>query len=286
MAPTSEGPHVVTVEHDGLRIGALDWGGSGPSLVLLHPTGFCAGLFAPIAERLLERYRVVGVDLRAHGTSEAPDDPTDMDYYSMADDILAVLDHLGIDDAVVVGESLGGGVAILADARCPGRFRRMLLCEAAAFPFRREEVEPNFLSDGARKRRSIWPDREAVLASYRNKDLFAPLDEAALEAYVRWGFLERPDGMVELSCPPGHEAAVFELSGSARGGYGAWEHLDRLSADVIVAVGAHTYLPTEYFSSQAERSSSPLVTVDGGHLFLHENTARGVELIERLLPTG
>lgn len=284
MTPTEKRPRAATVEHGGLRLGALDWGGTGRPLVLLHPTGFCAGLFAPIAERLVRSYRVVGVDLRAHGTSEAPPEPGAMDYDAMADDTIAVLDHLEIDDAVVVGESLGGGVAILADRRCPGRFGRMLLCEAAAFPFERETVEPNFLSDGARRRRAVWPDREAVLSSYRSKNLFAPLEEDALEAYVRWGFSDRSDGSVELSCPPEHEAAVFELSGSRRGGYGAWEHLDRLSAEAVVAVGARTYLPKEYFVSQAERSSSPLVTVDGGHLFLHEDTARGVELIERFLP--
>ena len=281
MPARGEGPHVAKVQHDGLAIGALDWGGTGPPLVLLHPTGFCAGLFAPIAERLVSRYRVVGVDLRAHGTSGSPDDALAMGYQAMADDTLAMLDHLEIDEAVVVGESLGGGVAILADARCPGRFRRMLLCEAAAFPFRRDEAEPNFLSEAARKRRAVWPDRDAVLTSYRNKELFAALDEAALSSYVRWGFSERPDGMVELNCPPEHEAAVFELSGSTRGGFGAWESLDGLSADAVIAVGGHTYLPKEYFVSQAERSASPLVTVEGGHLFLHEDTARAVELIER-----
>lgn len=279
-------PDVVRLQRGGLGLGALDWGGAGPSLVLLHPTGFCAGLFAPIAERLVERYRVVGVDLRAHGTSDAPADPADMDYRAMADDTLALLDHLGIGEASVVGESLGGGVAILADERDPGRFRRMLLCEAAAFPVRREGIEPNFLSEGARRRRATWPDRETVLASYRNKELFEPLDEAALASYVRWGFADRPDGTVELRCPPEHEAAVFELSGSDRGGYGSWDHLARVRAEVVVAVGARTYLPKEYFASQAERSGAPLVTVEGGHLFLHEDTARGVELIERYLPAG
>ena len=286
MPEGDEGPQVVKVQHDDLVIGALDWGGTGPPLVLLHPTGFCAGLFAPIAERLVGRFRVVGVDLRAHGISDAPDDPRAMGYPAMAADTLAMLDHLKIDEPLVVGESLGGGVAILADAQCPGRFRRMLLCEAAAFPIRREEVESNFLSDAARKRRAIWPDREAVLASYASKGLFAPLDDAALASYVRWGFAERPDGMVELRCSPEHEAAVFELSGSAHGGFGAWEHLDRLAADAIIAVGGDSYLPKAYFISQAERSASQLVTVDGGHLFLHENTARAVELIERLLCPG
>lgn len=284
MTGTDHRPRSVVVEHGGLRLGALDWGGSGMPLVLLHPTGFCAGLFEPVASRLVGRYRVIGVDLRAHGTSQAPSDPSAMGYVSMAEDTIAILDHLGIDEAVVVGESLGGGVAILADRVSPGRFRRMLLCEAAAFPFKRDSLEPNFLSDAARKRRAVWTDRNAVLTSYRGKDLFAPLDEAALQGYVRWGFFDREDGQVELCCPPEHEAAVFELSGSERGGYGAWEHLDRLSSSAVVAVGEHTYLPKEHFTSQAERSSSPLIAVDGGHLFLHEDTSRGVELIERFLP--
>ncbi len=45
-------PAPVVVDHDGLRIAALDWGGDGPPLLLLHPNGFCAGLFDPLARRL------------------------------------------------------------------------------------------------------------------------------------------------------------------------------------------------------------------------------------------
>src|SRR5207244_3088448 len=52
MAGTPDEPARWSVEHDGLTIGALDWGGDGPPLVLLHPNGFCAGVFDPLARLL------------------------------------------------------------------------------------------------------------------------------------------------------------------------------------------------------------------------------------------
>ena len=56
--------------HDGLEIAWLDWGGDGECLFLLHPNGFCAGVYAPLAEHLQSLFRVVAVDLRGHGASE------------------------------------------------------------------------------------------------------------------------------------------------------------------------------------------------------------------------
>ncbi|MGH9005271.1 MAG: alpha/beta fold hydrolase, partial [Acidimicrobiia bacterium] len=122
----------MAVDHDGFRVAGLDWGGSGTPLVLLHPNGFCAGFFDPLARRLAAggRFRPVGVDLRGHGASDKPPPPDPYRYELMAADVAALLDALGIDDVVVVGGSLGGGVAIHLDHLQPARLRRMMLCEA------------------------------------------------------------------------------------------------------------------------------------------------------------
>src|SRR5262245_38077605 len=111
----SDDPASVVVEHDGLRIAALDWGGDGEPLLLLHPTGFCAGFFDPLARRLRNTYRPIGVDLRGHGGTDAPDERHRFAYTRMAEDVVAVLDHLGVDHWAALGESGGGGVAILVD---------------------------------------------------------------------------------------------------------------------------------------------------------------------------
>src|SRR6185503_17235816 len=99
-------PKWVSVEHDGLTIGALDWGGDGPPLVLLHPNGFCAGLFDPLARRLRREFRVLGVDLRGHGSSDAPTSEGACSVVAAASDVVAVLEHVGLEEVVVLGESL------------------------------------------------------------------------------------------------------------------------------------------------------------------------------------
>ncbi|HEV2309207.1 MAG TPA: alpha/beta fold hydrolase, partial [Acidimicrobiia bacterium] len=102
--------------------------------MLLHPNGFCAGFFDPLARRLTDQYRPIGVDLRAHGGTDVPPDP-DQDYAFalLAGDVLAVLDHLGVTHWSALGESLGGGVASLVDQARPRATRRLVLCEAIAF---------------------------------------------------------------------------------------------------------------------------------------------------------
>ncbi len=131
-------PRSFTVEHDGLAIAGLDWGGAPAArpVVLLHPNGFCAGLFDPIARRLAAggAFRPIGVDLRGHGGTDKPEPPDPYRYDAMAGDVVAVLDALGFDDVDVVGGSLGGGVAIHVDQQQPGRARRLLLCEPIALP--------------------------------------------------------------------------------------------------------------------------------------------------------
>ncbi len=167
-------PVDIAIEHDGLRIAALDWGGDGEPLLLLHPNGFCAGLFDPIARELRDTFRPIGVDLRAHGGTDEPPDVAGYAYEHMARDVLAVLDALGVHSAVALGESLGGGVAVVVDRVRPGVLRRLMLCEAIAFEQeaqRRagrtagspERSRPNNMAEIARKRRPVWPDRETMI---------------------------------------------------------------------------------------------------------------------------
>ena len=222
----------IAVEHDGLRIAALDWGGDGEPLLLLHPNGFCAGVFDPLARRLTDRFRPIGVDLRGHGGTDAPaGGPGGLAFARMARDVEAVLDHLGVEEFVALGESLGGGVAAILDGLRPGAMRRLMLCEAIAFDLAALEDPrpsgspggPNLMATIARKRRPVWPDRVTVRASYGGRpplDVFAP---EALEAYVRWGFVDRADGQVQLACAPEVEATIFEVSSGDQGARGAWE---------------------------------------------------------------
>jgi pimeloyl-ACP methyl ester carboxylesterase len=279
-------PKAVEVDHDGIRIAGLDWGGNGPPLVLVHPTGFPAGFFDPIARRLVDAgaFRVVGVDLRGHGASDKPAEPALYTYELMATDVVAFLDGLGLDAVNALGQSLGGGVATLVDQLQPGRITNLMLCEGIAHPvIDRPEGHDNFMASIARKRRPIWASRQAMVESYGSRPPLNELAPEALAAYIEWGTVERSDGQVELACAPEIEATVFEAAAAPSGAAAAWAHLPELTADAVVLAGNRSDLPQEWFREQAVRAGAPFIAVDGGHFFLQEDTDRGVSLVQQHL---
>lgn len=279
-------PQVLTVEHGGRTIGALDWGGDGPPLVLLHPNGFCAGVFDPLAQIVRREYRTIGIDLRGHGTSDAPTTYEECGFAAAAGDVVAVLDALGLDEVLILGESLGGGTGILVDRLRPGLVRRLLLCEPIAMPsvdgLPGAEGE-NHMSAMARRRRAVWADRATVRESYGSRPPLDIMEPAALDGYVRWGFRDRPDGQVELSCPPEVEAWFFECGTRSDGAPASFEHLASLTAAVTVVSADGTDLPAGMFVAQAERAGVELLTVPGTHFFVQEDSERAAALVREHL---
>jgi pimeloyl-ACP methyl ester carboxylesterase len=103
--------------------------GDGPRVtVLLHGLLLNQRMHVPLARALAERgNRIVTLDLRGHGRS---DRSPDMWHYGMgffARDVIALLDHLGVDQAVVGGTSLGANVTLEVAAAAPERLRGMLV---------------------------------------------------------------------------------------------------------------------------------------------------------------
>ncbi len=83
--------------------------GSGPALVLVHGVGCWADDWLPVTAALKDRFTVIRYDLRGHGRSIIPDTPWTMDTF--VDDLAALLNELGTDNAHVAGFSLGGIIA-------------------------------------------------------------------------------------------------------------------------------------------------------------------------------
>lgn len=117
-----------TFVHDGHRL-AYTVRGDGPrAVVLLHGLLFSQKLVTPLAKALAERgNRAITLDLLGHGRS---DRPTEMTAYSMTafgEQVIGVLDHLEIDEAVVGGLSLGANTALEAAALAPDRVRGLVV---------------------------------------------------------------------------------------------------------------------------------------------------------------
>ncbi|MGW6688671.1 alpha/beta fold hydrolase [Streptomyces sp. NPDC054961] len=117
-----------TVLRDRVRLSCRDWGGKGPAVVMLHGLAGHAGEWDATARNLSDRYRVIAVDQRGHGTSERY--PHDRSRAAYVADVVAVLDQLELRRPVLVGQSLGGHTAMLTAAAHPDLVRALVLVEA------------------------------------------------------------------------------------------------------------------------------------------------------------
>ncbi|MFG3685351.1 alpha/beta fold hydrolase [Micromonospora sp. NPDC047740] len=102
--------------------------GSGRPLILLHGGLGSGEMFGAALPVLAARHQVITVDLQGHGRTADIDRP--LDIWFMADDIAALIDHLGLEKPDLVGYSLGGGVALRAGARYPGKVGRLVAASA------------------------------------------------------------------------------------------------------------------------------------------------------------
>jgi pimeloyl-ACP methyl ester carboxylesterase len=94
--------------------------GSGAPLVLLHGGMLTIDLnFATLIPTLAQTHTVIGVELQGHGRTANID--REITYPNLASDVVALLDHLGIDKAAVLGHSMGGGVALELAVSHPNR---------------------------------------------------------------------------------------------------------------------------------------------------------------------
>jgi pimeloyl-ACP methyl ester carboxylesterase len=103
--------------------------GSGRPIILLHGGLGSGEMFGPVIGLLAANHQVVVPDLQGHGrTADIDDRPIDMRL--MADDIAALIDHLGLDRPDLVGYSLGGGVAFFTAVKYPEKVGKLVMASA------------------------------------------------------------------------------------------------------------------------------------------------------------
>src|SRR5690349_1366209 len=109
----------------GVEIVWHDLGGSGEPVLLCHATGFHARVWEPVAAHLAAAgFHCYAFDERGHGDSPTPPG-RDFSWNHMGDDVLAVLDDIGLERAFGVGHSCGGALLLLAEEKVPGTFRSL-----------------------------------------------------------------------------------------------------------------------------------------------------------------
>jgi pimeloyl-ACP methyl ester carboxylesterase len=98
--------------------------GQGPTLVLLHTLRTQLDMFQKVVPKLAQRFQVYALDYPGHGYSDIPRVDYTADFFVTT--VAQFLDQLGIEDATLLGESIGGTIALLLAARGNPRVRRVV----------------------------------------------------------------------------------------------------------------------------------------------------------------
>lgn len=177
--------------------------GGGVPVVLLHGLFGSSANWHSIAQRLGEGRRALAPDLRNHGRSPRS---AEMTYPAMASDVLALLDAQGIDQAVLVGHSMGGKAAMWLALEHPERVAALAVADMApaAYPHRFDAIL-NALSAIDLTRIRDRRDADAQLAQ--------DLPSAALRGYLLANLVREADTWRWRIDLPALSAAMAEIVG-------------------------------------------------------------------------
>ena len=265
----------------GRRVSTLTMG-DGPDVLLLHGLGGAKSSFFDAAATLSRRYRVHALDLPGFGASSKP---TTAPYTArwFAETVLDTMDALGIERAHVVGNSMGGRIAIELGLRSPERVRSLgLLCPAVAFVKRTYHPVVRLM----RPELGLLPHRfarEKVAEHFWG--LFADadgIDPSVADVVV--------DEFQRIYSSAGGRIAFLSAARNIYleapyGRNGFYGRLSRLEPPALFVWGSHDRVIPPAFGRHVERwlPSAEQVVLDGcGHVPQVERPERTAELLEDL----
>jgi pimeloyl-ACP methyl ester carboxylesterase len=239
-------------------------GGDGPALVLVHGLGGTIENWRALAPALAARHRVLVPDLPGHGRSSPLPEARDVD--ALADAVLGMLDAEEMRDAVWIGHSLGGLVALRAAVLRPDAVRGLVLAAAAGIGSTSRAARVTILVLGVAR-----PGR--LIAPYRHTWARSRLGRRA--AFGWWGVADpdalEPEQAEAFLVGPAHhtdtrQAGLALLVSDPRA------ELDRVTCPCVCLWGASdNWVSLEDGMEYARRLRVPLRTIAGcGHLLIGE----------------
>lgn len=224
-----------------------------------------------VAPHLVRRYRVLRYSLRGHGRSDAPAGPYTLNL--LADDLAALLDHLGVDRAHVVGLSIGGMIAQAFALRHRRRLRGLVLCSSMC------EL-PEGAGDTWRERKdTVRNQGVAALSDQTLQRWFTPEFAAANPA-----ILERVRQWIAKTPTAGYLGCAEAITSMQLG-----ESLRGITNPTLVLVGRQDQgTPVSAAEAiQARIPGSRLEIVEpGSHQLPVERAERFAELVQQFLATA
>ncbi len=230
------------------EVSVVAWERAGPrapALHFAHANGFNALTYRSLLDDLGDEARIFASDLRGHGQTTLAANPKGMrSWLIYRDDILRALQEVDGRPKILAGHSMGATASLMAATAKPGWVTGLVLVEPVIMPPKYLRwmaimralglVDRMFpMVAQAKRRRGIWPSREAMFEAYRGRGAFRTWPEEVVRDYIMGGAVEYlDDRQVRLACTPGWEAANYRA-----GPPDIWRDLDKVRCPITLIVG-------------------------------------------------
>jgi pimeloyl-ACP methyl ester carboxylesterase len=219
---------------NGVRLQYLDWGGSGPALILIHGLGDDPHCFDDLAPALTDRFRVIAYARRSAGSSEVKGP---YDTVTLTEDLRGLMDALGIARAHLAGHSAGGNEVTAMAGRYPDRVGRLVYLDSG-YDF----ADPQSVAAFAARPVFTRPAEAAAsfdaFRAHELATLYPQLDDGRrIESYLRKKVVVHPDGSIEDRVSKAVRDELYAALFSSRRDY------TRVRSPVLAIYPEHWYPP-------------------------------------------
>lgn len=242
------------VDVAGITLNYEDTGGTGTPILLIHAFPLDSRMWQGQIKSLGGRFRLIAPDLKGFGASDAPSDAGSYSMDSYADELKGLLDHLGLQEAVVVGLSLGGYVVFALLRRHPQVIKALVLADTRA-----EADAPEGIEKRTAQQKQVESDGTAGLIEALPNALLSDATRSKKPDVVRRAreLMDNP--------PQGFIGALEAMKNRPD----STETLSRIEVPTLVMVGENdTLTPPDAARKIHDRvkGSSLVVLPEAGHL--------------------
>jgi pimeloyl-ACP methyl ester carboxylesterase len=185
----------------GIQIQLAEWEGRGKTILCVHGITANCRCWDVMADVLSPKHTTIAMDLRGRGRSEAPASGYSIEHHCK--DILALLDNLKLDNAVIMGHSLGAFIGLVFAADYPDRVNRLILVDGAG-KLSKEQFDYVFaaIKPSLDRLDKVLPSADAYIELMKSAPYMHPWS-SALEQYYLYE-LEQVEGGVKCNIDPAH----------------------------------------------------------------------------------
>ncbi len=178
----------------------INFGGTGDLIHFAHANAYPPACYREFIDPLTAEYEVLAIEQRPLWPNSNPDDMSN--WQVAANDLITFLDQQGVTKVVGVGHSLGAVATMFAALKRPSLFSRLILIEPVFLPaeFLQLAIDNPKLArltplvQGAMRRRSQWPTRQAAFDRFRQKKIFSRWSDEVMWHYVNNALVTADDG--------------------------------------------------------------------------------------------